>query len=457
MYRSALTYLKDWKNRASRKPLVVRGARQVGKTFLVRQFAKEFEQLIEIDVERDRDEAAMLTEADPVKILKLLELKRNVSIEAGKCLLFIDEIQAAPSIFAKLRYFYEQLPQLHVVAAGSLLEFALEEHEFSMPVGRIEYMHLGPMTFHEFLVGTRRSMLAEFLAAYVAEEALPPSIHAECMSLFKTYLAVGGMPESVARYSEEGSVLASERAKESILSTYVDDFRKYGRGVKHHLVEAAFRALPALVGNRLKYNLISRDARAKDVAQALHMLSLARVTYLVRHSSCSGIPLRATINVKLFKPLFLDVGLVSSATGLRMTEIERIDDMTMVNAGGICEQFVGQHLLYGEEAFREPELYFWAREKKTSNAEVDFVITIGRDIVPVEVKAGKTGTLKSLHLFCNEKNTAVALRFNLDVPSIVQSEGTLPTGDRYRYRLLSLPCYLVGEARRLVSSLLEKE
>jgi predicted AAA+ superfamily ATPase len=449
MDRNALEYLKQWKTRASRKPLVMRGARQVGKTFLVREFAREFENYLEINCETDLHIASYFKGNDLNEIIKLLSLHYAADIIPGKTLLFFDEIQATPELFAKLRYFYELMPDLHVIAAGSLLEFILEEHEFSMPVGRIEYLHLGPMTFSEFLLATGNNRVLDFLRAYSLSDQFPVPVHQKLVSLYKTYLVVGGMPESVKAYCSGGSYVESDRIKANILSTYVDDFNKYRKRANHTLLTAVFKTIPSLVGRKVKYSAIARDARSAEVAAALDLLCLAKICQRVYHTPARGIPLAAGRNEKAFKLLFLDVGLQCSALGLTMTHISNLDDISLVNKGELSEQFAGQHLLYRKEMYCEPEIYYWNRENPGANAEVDFVISHGPEIVPVEVKAGKTGTLKSLHLFVKERGLKTAVRLNLDIPSRLRCTGALPAGGRYDYDLISLPCYMIGEVDRV--------
>ncbi|MGA1867820.1 MAG: ATP-binding protein [bacterium] len=451
MYRFALDYLKEWKNRLSRKPLVIRGARQVGKTYLIREFAKEFDTYIEINLETDQTIIPYFEKDDPIQALRLLELHYNKKIIKESTLLFLDEIQAAPKIFAKLRYFYEKVPELYIVAACSLLEFVIEEHYFSMPVGRIEYMHLGPMSFQEFLIANENAKVAKFLSHYSVEDDFPIPLHTKLLELFKIYLTIGGMPESINSYTLQKSYQECDRIKANILTTYIDDFGKYGRRVNYQRTLLVFKAIPGSVGKKFKYVHISREQRAKDLATSLHMLSLARICYKVHHSSCQGIPLGALTDMKIFKLLFLDVGLLLSACGLSMLHVEKADNLLLVNAGSICEQFIGQHLLYRQEYYREPELHYWIREKSGSNAEIDYVVASGEHIVPIEVKAGKAGSLKSLHMFVSSRRLPLAVRTNTDIPSLVRSKGKMPTGTAYDYHLLSIPCYMIEHVDRLVN------
>lgn len=450
MYRSALKYLGEWKLRPRRKPLVIRGARQVGKSYLVSMFAKlNFSNFIEINFEKDSG-ALSLFAGTPEKAIKLLELKHNKSIDIKNTLIFLDEIQAAPEVFAKLRYFYEDLPRLHIIAAGSLLEFILEDHTFSMPVGRIEYLHLGPMTFEEFLVANGKNLLNEFIQNYQISDDLSDFIHDDLVSWFKTYLVIGGMPEAVLAYSDTNSFHESEIVKSSILETYEDDFNKYGPRINHMRLLNVFKKIPLMVSEKFKYVNVDRNMRAKDVEKALHMLELAKIACKVRHSACNGVPLGSQVNEKKFKLLFLDVGLMSSACGMSMIDIENAEDLMLANSGRLCEQFAGQHLLYFDEYYKRPELYYWVREAKSSSAEVDYVITSGSRVIPVEIKAGKTGRLKSLHQFVNEKGFDLAVRISLAKPSCFLDSNKLPGGRCVEYRLLSIPFYLIGQIRRLV-------
>ena len=450
MRRFALEYLKTWKSKSSRKPLVIRGARQVGKTNLVRLLGKEyFDQMVEINFERDPEMASLFISKDPRKIVQLLELQYNIPIQPGAAILFFDEIQAAPEVLVSLRYFYEELPELHVIAAGSLLEFTLKEPAFSMPVGRIEYMHLGPMQLEEFLLAAGKDKLVTFMNEFSLGDTIPQPIHRQLMDLLRIFLVTGGMPQAVAAYLNTNSWQECESIKHSLLATFQDDFNKYGNMVRHQRLQLLFKKIPLLAGSKFKYVNVDRNERSGDLAKALNLLFHARIAYPVYHSSCSGIPLGATKHPRKFKVLFLDKGLMSTATGLNLLDYEKAEDVMKVNAGAICEQYIGQHLLFSQQPYCEPEVYYWLREKKTSSAEVDYVISEGTLIVPVEVKAGKSGTLKSLHLFLSEKHRSFGVRFNSDIPSILDSQTALAGRPNIPYRLLSLPLYMVGQVRRL--------
>jgi uncharacterized protein len=204
------------------------------------------------------------------------------------------------------------------------------------------------------------------------------------------------------------------------------------------------------VGEKFKYVTVDRNERAKDVENALHLLEMAKITYRVKHSACNGVPLGSQVNEKKFKILFLDVGLMASACGMSMIDIETADDLMLINSGSLCEQFAGQHLLYSDDYYKKPELYYWVREAKSASAEVDYIIASGSRIVPIEIKAGKTGRLKSLHQFLNEKGVDAAVRINLAKPSVLLESNKLPSGQSVEYSLLSIPFYLIGQVRRLI-------
>jgi len=451
VYRFALEHLKAWKDKPGRKPLVIRGARQVGKSFLARDFAKgRFDRIVELNFERTPDLATLFVSNEPAKIIQILELRFNAAINPGKTLLFLDEIQAAPDVITALRYFHEELPDLHVVAAGSLLEFALSEFPHSIPVGRIEYLHLGPMQFEEFLLASGQERLAGFVARFTPSDDLPEMIHHQLLDIFRVFLIIGGMPEAVAAYLRRNSFQEAEEVKHAVLSTFKDDFGKYSRRVPHARLQTLFARLPALVGSRFKYVHVDRGEPARAVARALDLLCMARVAHRVRHSSANGVPLGAEAKDRVFKMLFLDAGLVSTALGLTLLELERVKELLLVNAGAVCEQVVGQHLLHSLPFYQDPELFYWTREKANSSAEVDYLIAEGQNVVPLEVKAGKTGTLKSLHSFLREKQRTLGVRLNSDFPSLLNARTVLADGRNVPFRLLSLPLYMVGQVRRLI-------
>jgi len=425
--------------------LVLRGARQVGKSTLVRLFAKEQGlALYEINLERNLSLKTVFASGDLGKILPELEGLTGEIHEIEKSLLFLDEIQAIPEAIQSLRYFYEEKPQLAVIAAGSLLEFTLADHAFSMPVGRITYFHLGPLTFGEFLLAKDQELYA-FFSSWKWPLPIPETRHQKLLSVQREYLVVGGMPEAVQTWIDTGSFSAVQEVHRSILYTYVDDFAKYEKRSQLVRLQKIFRAVPAHLGRKIKYTNLSRDDRAADVRASIDLLCKARVCTAVPHTDASGLPLGAGQDDTVFKLLFLDVGLVSVQLGFGIAQLQNMDERTLVNEGALAEQFVGQELLHRHGRQRHPELHYWLREGRTSNAEVDYIISESNEILPIEVKAGKSGTLKSLHQFLMLKKAKKAIRFDLNPPNsqIMEVEGT-------PYELISLPLYLAGRVAGIV-------
>ena len=451
MKRNAIEYLIEWKQRKTRKPLVLRGARQVGKSYLVRMLAEnEFDNLCEINFEKTSGIEEVFYSNNPKEIVANLNTRPDINIIPGKTLLFLDEIQNAPKVLATLRYFYELMPELHIISAGSLLEFALENISFSLPVGRIEYMYLGPMTFEEFLLANNRESLLEYLNNYSLSTEIPSLIHNDLLKEYKTFCLTGGMPESVQNFIDSGSYEECSRSTENILTTYRDDFSKYGKNTNYQRLETVFTKIPFLVGKNFKYTLIDPDERSRDLKQSMHLLENARILTRILHSDANGLPIGAESHDRRFKIIILDVGLLVKACGLRASELLDINDIILINSGAVCEQFIGQHLLYSQCYYETPELYYWSRQQKASNSEIDYLINYGTKIIPVEVKAGKSGTLKSLHYFIEAKKYDFALRFNSDKPSIIETKTVTIHKKHVPFRLLSLPFYLVSQYKRLL-------
>ena len=458
LQRKEIRFLEDWATSRPRKPLVIRGARQVGKSTLVREFARSARMpLVEVNFERNPELREAFSARDPDRILSTLHLLTGKHAVAGTSLLFLDEIQAAPEALSALRYFYEEIPELHVVAAGSLIDFALADAQFPMPVGRVEYLHLGPMAFDDFLVAMGHSEFAAYLSnlssSEISNDGVPKAVHEKLLELLRQYWIVGGMPEAISRFAQAGESPAERfnqvaRIQQSLVTTYRDDFNKYSHGSLRDRIGVVFDRLPATVGRKFKYVSVSRLHRAAELSNALRHLCMARVAYRVHHTAANGVPLAAEVNERQFKCLFMDVGLMCAALHLNVLDLENAD-MTLVHQGAVAEQFVGQHLLYEGPRFESPSLHYWVREARNAAAEVDYVITMGQRIVPVEIKAGATGSLRSLHQFLREKRRDFALRFNADTPSLLRDSRKMPDGTAIDYDLLSLPLYMVGQARRL--------
>lgn len=451
MKRKELTTLNEWLYDPQRKPLIIRGARQVGKTWLVRYLAQSSnKQLIELNFERDPKLISLFYSNDSHKTLLAIEAALSISINPEQSILFLDEIQAAPQLFAKLRWFAEEMPNLALIAAGSLLEFVLAEHEFSMPVGRVNYLYLEPMSFQEFILAAGQNNLLKFLENYQLTDIIPQIIHERLWELMREYLIVGGMPAAVASWLKTRSLLKVSQIQHDLLASYRDDFAKYKGRISNEILEDTLKTVPKLLGKKFKYSNVNSEVQAIAIKKALNLLCKARICYKVHNSSGNGIPLASETGAKSFKVILLDTGLVSSLLGLSLTDILEPKDLHLINHGGIAEQAAGQLLRTVRLSFQEPLLYYWLREEKTSAAEIDYLIQHKNKIIPIEVKAGSTGTLRSLHLFMGLKGYKKAVRINSDLPSITNVQTTIHTGEKINYELISIPLYLTEQINRLL-------
>ena len=453
MKRQVSGELHQWLAKTPCKPLVIRGARQVGKTWLVRDLARSSQRsLIELNFERDPLLAELFQSNDPHQILKNLELHQGRRILPENTILFLDEIQAAPHLLAKLRWFYEELPTLPLIAAGSLLDFALADHTFSMPVGRIRYLYLEPLSFDEFLNATDQTLLAQELETinpFQSSPQQPPGLHKRLMEEYRSYLLVGGMPEAVESWCTHKSFIACAEIHQALLDTYRDDFSKYAGRIPNSRLARVFESIPRLLGRKFKYASVSGDEKSTAIKHALNLLLKARLCYRISASHARGIPLGAETQEKVFKIGFIDSGLASTALGLWQGKSFEHQDIALVNEGALAEQSVAQALRTLNPSFQDPSLYYWSREQRGSEAELDFIIQYGPQIIPIEVKAGATGSLKSLHLFMAERQLPIAIRINADSPSFTSVDTRLPSGANASYQLLSLPFYLCSQIYRL--------
>jgi predicted AAA+ superfamily ATPase len=447
--RSIISYLQEWETKPHRKPLLLRGARQVGKSNAVRAYVSAGERagtldgIVEINLEANPDNGDLLIgPGTPKELLPLIEARFGKAIAPGRTVLFIDEVQRRPDVIKALWFWYENLPELQIIAAGSLLDVALRQGEFSMPVGRIEHCFIGPLTFSEFLGGVGDKKLAELLSSYQIGDLWPEPIHQQLIRRLRDFWAVGGMPEAAAMFAETSSLLAVESVKRSVTTTYQDDFAKYAGRFSLNLLQRIFRKVPTLVGQRAKFVEFDRNASSQQVRTALELLTMARVITRVRLTSGAGLPLGAAAHDSLAKYLFLDVGLQLSMCDFNPSTLLQTTDLTLVNRGSIAEQFIGQHLLYSQPPFFEPELYYWERSEKSASAELDFLIAHRGMVVPIEVKSGAPGRMKALQQFCARHDSPIAVRFSAALPERTQLSS--------KTTLLSLPLYLVGEMRRLL-------
>lgn len=454
MKRKSLQNLLKWSNTSHRKPLIIRGARQVGKSTLVRLFAEQ-EGLIlhEVNLERHPKLGPVFAERDPKIILQELEfLIGKGPIQSDKSILFLDEIQAIPEALPVLRYFHEEMPDLRVIAAGSLLEFVLSEHKFSMPVGRIEYLFLEPMSFEEFLEAANETSLLDLLNSFHWSDSFPGSAHDRLLSRLRDYIFVGGMPEAILRYIESSEMQETSAVHASILETYRDDFAKYATMAERQRIQKVYDYLPGAVGEKFKFVNVDSSEQSRSIKRALELLVMARIIRRFSHSDGTGFPLGATLKLTLFKAFFLDVGLVNAACGVARLSTSALSEPGFINKGKIAEQFIAQHLPLLAPVDRNHVGTYWLREGRSNNAEIDFLIQLESDIVPLEIKAGKSGTLKSLLEFVHLRGLSWGVRLDANVPRIqrVSHKRTKETsGACTTFSLLSLPLYMVEQLPRL--------
>lgn len=429
MKRNTTEQLLAWKVQARRKPLILRGARQVGKTWVVTDFAKtHFKGSVHIiDLEK-HPEWHRIFEGDLVakKILSQLEVLLSTRIVPGNDLLFIDEIQTCPRAIAALRYFYEECPELHVIAAGSLLEFATRD--ISFPVGRVQFLNMGPLSFSEFLHATGKDQAADIVAAAPAKQ--PDAIHEMLLDEVRQYMFVGGMPEAVAAYASSGRIRDASDVHLELADAYRQDFSKYTPHVDRKCLTAVFASVARNVGSQIKYSHLAEGFTHPTIKKAFDLLCLAQVIRRVPAASPSGLPLGATASARNFKALMVDIGLMQHLCGMPMNGDYAKEDLLAIYQGAMAEQFVGQELT----AAGHSELHYWAREAKSSSAEVDFLAVVDSRICPVEVKSGAAGRLRSLRLLLDtHKNCR---------PGYVLS--CAPYGESPENQLIFLPLYYAG-------------
>jgi uncharacterized protein len=440
MFRMIENELIAWKTDVNRKPLIIRGARQVGKSYVVTQFGRtHFETLVEINFELSPQLKGCFEQLNPLEIIDALELLTGKNIVIGKTLLFLDEIQQCPNAIVALRYFKEKLPELHVIAAGSLLEFTLADASYQQPVGRVQSLYMKPLSFQEFLLACGDKKLVDFLASVHIGMRIAEPIHDLLLEKSRQYFILGGMPEVIAYYVMNKQLAGCERIQATLLEYYRRDFSKYGTRVNSSILERIYSKVPTLIAKRFKYASVDPDIVSRAQKPPLQALIDAGLVYKVNHTSACGLPLHAGMNEKMFKLLFLDIGLAKHASGM---DIETLfnQDLLLINNGVFAEQFVGQELLAYSKAYLEAQLFYWERAKKNSSAEVDYVLNIGSRIVPLEVKSGKTGRLKSLQVFLDEKKLDVGLRVSQHKFS-------------FERRILSIPLYMIHEIPRLIGAL----
>lgn len=388
MNRLIDSHLLLWFLDHNRKPLIVRGARQVGKSWSITEFGKRFKGGIHtINLEQRPDWHAVFDpNLDAKRIVSEFEVLLNRRIVPGMDLLFFDEIQACPKAIQSLRYFYEQLPGLHVISAGSLLEFAL--HEIPFPVGRVQMMDMYPMNFTEYLEANGQTGLKDLLQE--KPRLLSTPIHQKLLDELRTYFAVGGMPACVSHYLESGSILSVRNLQQDLMATFRQDFLKYTPFVNTQCLQEVLTSSAQQVGQQISYTKLSPNFTGPTNKKAFDLLTTSKVLHKAPAVSPLALPLSGQVNSKKFKAVFLDIGML---TALRGINVDYTGDYHGLFKGSIAEQFVGQELV----ASQKGEVYYWVRETRNSQSEIDYLISDNAEIKPIEVKSGASGRMRSLH------------------------------------------------------------
>lgn len=406
--------LLEWKNSSRRKPLLIRGARQVGKSTAVRQLGKTFKYYVEVNLEKQPTLRQLFTEdIDVKKTCDKLSGTLSVPIEAGNTLLFIDEIQVCKEAIMSLRYFKEDYPDLHVVAAGSLLEFALEELP-SFAVGRIRSLYMYPFSFDEFLLAQGLDLLVDFKKKANADNPLPVKAHNDLVDQLRSYMIVGGMPSAVTEWVETRSYIDVSHIHTDIIDTYQDDFSKYKGRMSPVLLRQVLRSVAQQAGTKFTYSLASKDMPSRNVKDALYLLQLAGLVTPTTHSDATGVPLGAETNVSYRKYLFFDIGIMQTMLDIPAKDILLASEIDLVKKGASAEMLAGLEVQKYQDCFQKSELYYWQNMSKNGNAEVDYLLVRSGKVLPLEVKANTKGSMQSLWLFMHKRNLENAIRNSLE-------------------------------------------
>ncbi|MES1245791.1 MAG: AAA family ATPase [Acidobacteriota bacterium] len=442
--------LLAWSRETDRKPLVLRGARQTGKTEAVRRLGGHFNLFLEVNLERFEDLSLVRSCRSADELLIALAARHNLERFPARTLLFLDEIQESPEAVAWLRFFREDHPDLFVVAAGSLLEVRLQERGFSFPVGRVTFRVLRPFTFFEFLAANERDVLARHLAAAVSEgRPIPAPLHEQALELLRDYLLVGGMPEAVSHWTAEHNPATVRRIHRDLVQALAEDLQRFGNLREVGYLEAAFDNLRHHAGLRFRYENFAPGYRSQLMKNALSKLEAALLIHRALPTSSLSLPLRERPR-SAAKLLPLDVGLALHTMGSGF-DTARSLALHQILDGRVAEIFVGQQLLASAPGF-PGELFFWVSESSNNNAEVDYMIPVGGRPVPVEVKSAAAGSLKSLHQFLWRAGLSRGIRLHVGPLADERLEVKMPEGN-LAYRLLSVPIYLTEKLTALESRL----
>ncbi len=393
--------LQQWKEEKKHKPLLLRGVRQCGKTSAVRHLSEQFENYIEINFEKHSELCSLFEGNFDIKaIIIKLELYFSSKITAGKTLLFIDEIQECPRAVTALRYFYEDMPELHVIAAGSLLEFVLngkgvKKETIDFPVGRVRSIFMYPFSFTEYLRGTKKEILADYLKQHDGNTDNPA--HEQLISEYKTFLVVGGMPEAIAEYIDSGSLFNCQQIHRDIITNFIDDFNKYRSDVPADIIRKVFDYAVHNVCGQTKSSSAIKGISAYYFDTGIDLLRRAGLVYPVKASSCDTIPLGSCEKETNKKLLLFDTGIYLTVCGLNTYELLSSDIFDEMNKGNVVEMQTGLEIIKYTNPYTESSLHYWYRSG--ANAEIDYAIIKENTVIPVEVKAAGKGSMQSMHSF----------------------------------------------------------
>ena len=414
MKRTINSHFREWKDAKKRKVLLVRGARQVGKTYSVRELGESFENYFEVNFEEEKGLEYFFRESlNPEIICENLSTYFSKPIIPGRTLLFFDEIQSCPNALASLRFFYEKMPELHLIAAGSLLEFAMSEIP-SLGVGRIHSLFMYPMSFNEFLMALDHDNLLAMLQKANSKNPLSPPFHRKLIEYLKIYQLIGGMPAVVKTYLKERNIAQCQIELDDLLTTLRDDFAKYKDRSPISRLREVFDSIVYQAGRKFKYSNVDSTSSSRSLKEALDLLLQAGLAYKIFHTSARGLPLGSQIKSNKFKVILFDVGMHQRLLGLDLKEYLLSDKLEIINRGNLAELFTGLELINNASPGTKKLLYYWHRESRGSNAEVDYVIQEKNRIVPIEVKAGTSGQMQSMFVFLNERNLNMGIRVSLE-------------------------------------------
>jgi uncharacterized protein len=415
-----------WKNEENRKPLLIRGARQVGKSSSIRQLATQFKYFIEINLEEDaKIKTIFQNSLDPNEICEQLSIYTNTPIIEGETLLFIDEIQACTEAISSLRYFYEKKRKLHVIAAGSLLEFALAKVP-SFAVGRVRSIFLFPFSFEEFLLAMGEKQLTQLVKKSNSKTPIPELFHEKLIKLLKLHIIIGGMPEAISAYVVKKDLLEVQKVQNDLIISLQDDFIKYDKNIEINRIFEVFNSVVNQVGSKYTYSYPNATLSNIQIKNILDLLTMAGLIYPVTHTAANGIPLGAEVNIKKRKYLFFDTGLFQRILGLDISSLLIEQDFKTINNGNIAELYVGLELLKNKSPYEKSALFYWQRESRNSQAEVDYIVQRHNSILPIEVKAGTKGSMQSLYLFLDEKDLKSGIRTSLENFSEIDKVKIIP-------------------------------